>query len=177
MVSTALLELYMLEDRYGGLMSIPDDELSRVRHALNVSDGDADQTKVRRKRGRPKGTGKTSKRVLDNAARIEVLYARGVTAQDICKQLGLSKAHVHQLIRRFGLDKKYNYQNYRYKISNGDEEYYFENLELMGQYFGLNSYRVMKKFKQNGQINGFKLESGKFRVRESKDANKDDTSR
>lgn len=175
MVSAAMNELYELEDKYGGMMRIPDEELSRVRNALDTPEGD--QTKVRRKRGRPKGTGKISKRVLDNAARIEVLYARGVTAQDICKQLGLSKAHVHQLIRRFGLDKKYNYQNYRYKISNGDEEYYFENLELMGQYFGLNSYRVMKKFKQNGQINGFKLESGKFRVRESKDANKNDASR
>lgn len=178
MVSTALLELYMLEDRYGGLMSIPDDELSRVRHALNVSDGDADQTKVRRKRGRPKGTGKTSKRVLDNAARIEVLYARGTSVQDICKQLDLSKAHVHQLVRRFGLNTKYNYQDYRYKVSNGNEEHYFRNIELLADYFGLNSYRAMKKFQQNGQINGFKLEVGKFRVKgEGNDANKDDTSR
>lgn len=51
MVSTALLELYRLEDKYGGMMQIPDDELLSVRHALDVPNGDADQTKVRRKRG------------------------------------------------------------------------------------------------------------------------------
>lgn len=178
MVSTALLELYMLEDKYGGMMRIPDDELLSVRHALDVPNGDADQTKVRRKRGRPKGSGKTSKRVINNAAKIEVLYARGTSVQDICNQLGLSKAHVHQLVRRFGLNTKYNYQDYRYKVSNGNETHYFKNVENVGQYFGLNSYRTMKKFKQNGQINGFKLEVGKFRVKgEGNDANKDDTSR
>ena len=178
MVSTALLELYMLEDKYGGMMQIPDDELLSVRHELDVPNGDADQTKVRRKRGRPKGSGKTSKRVIDNAAKVEVLYARGTTVQDICKQLDLSKAHVHQLVRRFGLNTKYNYQDYRYKVSSGNEEHYFRNIELLADYFGLNSYRTMKKFKQNGQINGFKLEVGKFHVKgETHDANEDDAGR
>jgi len=176
MVSAAMNELYELEDKYGGMMRIPDDELSRVRNALDTPEGD--QTKVRRKRGRPKGSGKTSKRVINNAAKIEVLYARGTSVQDICKQLDLSKAHVHQLVRRFGLNTKYNYQDYRYKVSNGNEEHYFRNIELLADYFGLNSYRAMKKFQQNGQINGFKLEVGKFRVKgEGNDANKDDTSR
>lgn len=176
MVSAAMNELYELEDKYGGMMRIPDEELSRVRNALDTPEGD--QTKVRRKRGRPKGSGKTSKRVVDNVAKIEVLYARGATVQDICDQLGLSKAHVHQLVTRFGLNTKYNYQDYRYKVSNGSEEHYFKNVESVARYFGLNSYRTLKKFKQNGQINGFKLEAGKFRVKgEGNDANKDDTSR
>ena len=176
MVSAAMNELYELEDKYGGMMRIPDDELSRVRNALDTPEGD--QTKIRRKRGRPKGSGKTSKRVVDNVAKIEVLYARGTSVQEICKQLDLSKAHVHQLVRRFGLNTKYNYQDYRYKIANGNEIHYFENVERVGQYFGLNSYRTMKKFKQNGQINGFKLEVGKFRVKgETHDANEDDAGR
>lgn len=176
MVSSALLELYRLEDKYGGMMQIPDDELVGVRNALDTPEGD--QTKVRRKRGRPKGSGKTSKRVVDNVAKIEVLYARGATVQDICDQLGLSKAHVHQLVTRFGLNTKYNYQDYRYRVSNGNEEHHFRNIELLADYFGLNSYRAMKKFQQNGQINGFKLEVGKFRVKgEGNDANEDDTSR
>lgn len=170
MVSAAMIEFYKLEIKYGNALSIPEDELSKVRRKLNVA---------KEMPGRPKETNKrggTSKRVLEKVDKIEALYSKGVTPEDISNQVGVSKTRVYQLARKFGIAQKYGYKDYSYRIIRDNEVHYFKNLELVGLYFGVTGYKATKKFIEDGQINGFKLETGKFWAVEG-ETHDDDTGR
>jgi len=105
---------------------------------------------------------------LELIAKVESLYAVGDTAKEIASKINITTNYVSQLIRRSGVDSKYNWQNYTYKLTKDDEIHYFKNEQLVACFLKLNVYKARKMIAKSKTIKGYGFESGNYRILEDK---------
>lgn len=159
-IKKPLLDYYVLYAKYGD--DIPESELAKIRPSLV---GNAVKNTRRTKRPNRK-TGPRTAHKMALIAAIEKQYSKGIDCQQIADNLNISKVYANQLILDEGIGQKYKYADYAYKATKGDEIHYFTSKELLGRLFGVNAYRVSTMLDKGNVINGYTIETGRFRVKE-----------